>query len=177
MSGSVYNKAIIENHTLLCNRIISLISSILNFNKENVSSLSGRSMQATLTQRLIFTARKRSLGKGNIFTPFCHSVHTGGLPQCMLGYPPGTRHTTPLGPDTPPPGTMCPPQDHAPPGTMHPPQNYAPPWDHAPPDYAPPRDQGDTVNARAARILLECNLVFSTCISTNVFKEFFQMIG
>ena len=27
---------------------------------------------------LIFTARKRSLGQGNIFTPVCHSVHRGG---------------------------------------------------------------------------------------------------
>ena len=25
----------------------------------------------------IFTARKRSLGQGNIFTPVCHSVHRG----------------------------------------------------------------------------------------------------
>ena len=31
------------------------------------------------TDRLaIFTARKRSLGQGNIFTPVCHSVHGGG---------------------------------------------------------------------------------------------------
>ena len=27
----------------------------------------------------IFTARKRSLGQGNIFTPVCHSVHRGGV--------------------------------------------------------------------------------------------------
>ena len=26
----------------------------------------------------IFTARKRSLGQGNVFTPVCHSVHRGG---------------------------------------------------------------------------------------------------
>ena len=26
----------------------------------------------------IITARKRSLGQGNIFTPVCHSVHRGG---------------------------------------------------------------------------------------------------
>ena len=26
----------------------------------------------------VFTARKRSLGQGNIFTPVCHSVHGGG---------------------------------------------------------------------------------------------------
>ena len=35
----------------------------------------------------IITARKRSLGQGNIFAPVCHSVHRGGLPQCKLGYP------------------------------------------------------------------------------------------
>ena len=27
----------------------------------------------------IITARKRSLGQGNIFTPVCHSVHRGGV--------------------------------------------------------------------------------------------------
>ena len=30
------------------------------------------------TGHIIFTARKRSLGQGNIFTPVCHSVHRGG---------------------------------------------------------------------------------------------------
>ena len=30
--------------------------------------------------------------QGNIFTPVCHSVHRGDLPQCMLGYHPQTRH-------------------------------------------------------------------------------------
>ena len=28
------------------------------------------------------TARKRSLGQGNIFTPVCHSVHRGGMRGC-----------------------------------------------------------------------------------------------
>ena len=107
------------------------------------------------------TARKRSLGQGNIFTPVCHSVHRGGLPQSMLGY-----HT----PDHAPPGTM-----HTPPRTMHTPL----PWDHAPrrpctsprtmncpgimhpPDHDPPAQNmlGDMVNTQAVRILLECNLV------------------
>ena len=31
---------------------------------------------------IIFTARKRSLGQGNIFTPVCHSVHREG---CVTG--------------------------------------------------------------------------------------------
>ena len=33
----------------------------------------------------IITARKRSLGQGNIFTPVCHSVHRGGIPACIAG--------------------------------------------------------------------------------------------
>ena len=45
------------------------------------------------------TACKRSLGQGNIFTPVCHSVHGGGLPQCMLGYHPPDQ--APPGPATP----------------------------------------------------------------------------
>ena len=32
----------------------------------------------------IFTARKRSLGQGNIFTPVCHSVHRGGVHVWLL---------------------------------------------------------------------------------------------
>ena len=32
------------------------------------------------TGQIIFTARKQSLGQGNIFTPVCHSVHRGGVP-------------------------------------------------------------------------------------------------
>ena len=40
---------------------------------------------------VIFTARKRSLWKGNVFTRVCHSVHRADTPlpaQCMLGYTP-----------------------------------------------------------------------------------------
>ena len=34
----------------------------------------------------IVTARKRSLGQGNIFTPVCHSVNRGGgIPACIAG--------------------------------------------------------------------------------------------
>ena len=39
----------------------------------------------------IFTARKRSLGQGNIFAPVCHSVHRG---EYMGRYPLG-RYITP----------------------------------------------------------------------------------
>ena len=34
---------------------------------------------------LIFTARKRSLEQGNIFTPVCHSVHRGGRVWLLPG--------------------------------------------------------------------------------------------
>ena len=52
---------------------------------------------------IIITARKRSLGQGNIFAPVCHSVHRGGLPQCILGY----QYTPPTGADTPPTSAQC----------------------------------------------------------------------
>ena len=34
---------------------------------------------------VLFTARKRSLGQGNIFTPVCHSVHRGRGLAWFLG--------------------------------------------------------------------------------------------
>ena len=65
----------------------------------------------------IFTARKRSLGQGNIFAPVCHSVHrVGGY----LGrYPPG-RYTH-LGRYTPQAGTS-PLARYTPSGQVHPQQ-------------------------------------------------------
>ena len=42
-------------------------------------------------QVCIFTARKRSLGQGNIFAPVCHSVHSGG--GSTWAGTPGTRYT------------------------------------------------------------------------------------
>ena len=38
---------------------------------------------------IIITARKRSLGQGNIFTPVCHSVHRGGKMPGPRGVPGG----------------------------------------------------------------------------------------
>ena len=36
---------------------------------------------------VIFTARKRCLGQGNVLTPVCHSVHKGGgFPACIIGH-------------------------------------------------------------------------------------------
>ena len=34
---------------------------------------------------MVISARKRSLGQGNIFTPVCHSVHRGGVHGCSRG--------------------------------------------------------------------------------------------
>ena len=82
-------------------------------------------------------------------------------------YTPGTRYT-PLGPGPPGPVT---PQDQVhplepgtPPGTRYTPLGLGtPPWDqvHPPGPGTPPWHSmlGDTVYARAVRILLECNLV------------------
>ena len=49
----------------------------------------------------VFTARKRSLGQGNIFTHVCHSDHRGGSGTPPQTRPSGTRPPT-LEPDTPP---------------------------------------------------------------------------
>ena len=84
---------------------------------------------ATLCWHLsrIFTARKRSLGQGNMFTGMC--LATGGsTPQDQV-HPPGQVH--PLGPGTPPSGTRYPP-DQVPPRTRY------TPWDQAPPGSRPP---------------------------------------
>ena len=72
---------------------------------------------------IVFTARKRSLGQGNILSSvgqeFCSQE--GGLPQCMLGF-----HT---------PWTRYPPDaDHPGPGTL----GADPPRADTPPDQAPP---------------------------------------
>ena len=40
-------------------------------------------------EKYIFTARKRSLGQGDIFTPVCHSVHGGGVAWFWGGTAPG----------------------------------------------------------------------------------------
>ena len=84
-----------------------------------------------------------------------HSVHVGAglLPQCMLEYPPPpSRH---------PPRRQTP-WDQAPPGA-DPPQKKQTPQEAAPPVQCM---LGDTVNKRAVRILLECNLVTFQIIFT-----------
>ena len=43
---------------------------------------------------IVITARKRSLGQGNVFTSVCHSVHNcgGGFPPCITGHMTGGLH-------------------------------------------------------------------------------------
>ena len=151
------------------------------------------------------------LGQGYVFTGVCDSVHRGGVPDQVhppTRSPPGpgtlpldqvhspdqvhprTRYTPPdqvhppgpgapprytlLGPGTPP-RTRYTPRDQ-----VHPPRPGTPPATRY-----PPPDQGHTVYARAVRILLECNLVFtyihwnrlvenvlSLWISFNTFRNF-----
>ena len=60
-----------------------------------------------------------------------HSLHRGGLPQCMLGY-------HPPGPDTPP-------TRHHPPGTDTPPTRHPP--DETPPGSRPPWEQPSPLGA------------------------------
>ena len=95
----------------------------------------------------VITARKRSLGQGNIFAPVCHSVHRGGcLPHCMLWYTP-SRYT-PLGRYTlwqvhppPPAGTHPPVSTHTHQGMYTaPPERYTP-RAGAPPGRYPPHRQ------------------------------------
>ena len=80
--------------------------------------------------KYFFTARKRSLGQGNIFAPVCHSVQGGG------GVP-GQVHPHPLA-CTPSPGQVhprwacAPPGSYTPPGQVHPLGRYTPGQVHPP---------------------------------------------
>ena len=92
---------------------------------------------------------QRSCGQGNISTPVCRSVHRGGLPQCMLGYPPPgadippEQTPSPLGAD--PPGADTPHWEQTPPtGSRH-----HPGADH-PPGADPPGKQTPAYGLRAA---------------------------
>ena len=128
----------------------------------------------------IITARKRSLGQGNIFRSVCQEFCPwggGGVP----GTPP--RADTPQAKYTPwdqvnPPRTRYTPWDQVPPWDQAHPLGTrytslgpgTPSWDQVHPlgPGTPPRIRyppeksilGDTVNVQAVRILLECNLVF-----------------
>ena len=123
-----------------------------------------------------------SCGQGYIFTPICHSVHRGGLPQCMLGC-----HTPPREAHAPPPCEQNSPwevcltacwEGSNPPGSV--PhcmlgRKHLPPGKsaslHAGKEASPPGSLSEcmmrrkhppslnTVNKRPVRILLECILV------------------
>ena len=145
---------------------------------------------------LIFTARKQSLGQGNIFIGVCQEFCSqGGVSASVhAGIPPGSRNPleqTPPRAATPRTGPGTPPGADTPHGSRHPgadtPQTRHPPdqtpsqsrypQTRYPPRADPPRTKhpptpaqrmlGDTVNAQAVRILLECNLVNHPIIIRN----------
>ena len=103
-----------------------------------------------------------------VHPPGIRCTHGPGPPR--PGTPPGTKYT-PQDQVHHPPGTRYTPQDqvHPPdqvhhplgPGTPSPPEPGTPPRPGTP---SPPEQSmlGDTVNVRAVRILLECNLVYDT---------------
>ena len=103
-------------------------------------------------------------------------------------HPPGSRHPpeqTPPWEHTPPRSRHTPTPEQTPPGAdtpqEHTPLQQTPPGaDTPPPEQTPSRSRhppqaqsmlGDTVNARAIRILLECNLVKFKVLHTKVSLE------
>ena len=72
---------------------------------------------------LFITARKRSLGQGNIFAPVCHSVHRG-RGEYLGRYPPGRY--TPIPWQVHSPGQIHPSMQVHPHGQVHPPAGT--PW-------------------------------------------------
>ena len=92
-----------------------------------------------------FTARKRSLGQGNVFKPVCHSLHGGG----------GLPDRDPLDRDR---------MDRDPPGQRplgQRPLGQRTPWtenplDRDPSDRDPPRQRTPCGKERVVRILLKC---------------------
>ena len=119
------------------------------------------SSHINLISGVVVTARKRSLGQGNIFAPVCYSVHRGWvcLIACWNTSPPDQRQAHP-----PPPKQAHPPREQTTPQSRPPPGADTLPRSRHPPPGAHPRPPqcmlGDTCNKRAVRILLECNLVF-----------------
>ena len=110
---------------------------------------------------VIYLPAATKLGQGNVFTGICDSVHRGGLPQCMLGYPPPPDQIpTPPRPDTPPDQTSPSPLDQTSPSPLD--QTPPPPRPGTPPPprpHTPGSRRQHTVNERPVRILLECILV------------------
>ena len=123
------------------------------------------SAQELNSLRYVFLLAATKLGQGNVFTGICDSVNGGVSASVHAGIPPppGSRHpprSRPPGADTPLGGDT--PLEQTTPGSRHPSWEENPPWEQTPLGSRPPSladPPGDTVNARAVRILLECNLV------------------
>ena len=119
------------------------------------------------------------LGQGYVFTGMCDSVH-GGSASVHAGIPPHPGADTP-GADTPwkqtPPGSRHPLEADIP-LEQTPPQEQTPPRADTPLEQTSPREQtppppkqsmlGDTVNAQAVRIILECNLVYFNYLKLDI---------
>ena len=117
---------------------------------------------STKSKVSIFTARKRSLRRLCFYTCLSFILFTGGG-EYLTRYIPPTQTPSPQ-PGTPP-GANPPPDQVYPPRSRHPPGPGTPPLGQVHPlgPGTPPEQSmlGDTVNVRAVRILLECNLVSS----------------
>ena len=121
--------------------------------------------KSVLKQETYFSsARKRSLGQGNIFRSVVSRIlfTGGGSASVHAGIP--SPWASPLGAGTP----------WHPPWIQALPRWHTPLWDQAPPRHqAPPQSRacqlGYTVNERAVCILLECNLVMN--INLLLFSE------
>ena len=127
-----------------------------------VSSKSTRKEQIDLysieRDKIFITARKRSLGQGNIFSSMCQEFCPQGGGVCLSACWDTTPGSTPPEHSPPPPRALT-----TTPESRHP-QGADPAWEQAPPRADTPTAPvqcmlGHTVNKRAVCILLECNLV------------------
>ena len=127
------------------------------------------------TDTSIFTARKRSLGQGNIFAPVCHSVHRGReylgrYPPWAGTHPPGQVHT--------PLGRYTPMQVH-PPGQVHPrqvpPGRYTPQAGTPPGRYTPLGSNACwEIQAISGQYASYWNAFLFTCSTTIKFDMYFK---
>ena len=126
------------------------------------TSSESEKLKRTFSLKFLVTARKRSLGQGNVLTPVCHSVHGGrgsGQPPPSVGRLGGYWADPP---DADPP--RCRPPRCRPPGCR-------PPWMQTPLELDPSGCRPPLyINKRVVRILLECILVYSLiCFACSLF--------
>ena len=115
-----------------------------------------------MAQSSFFTGRNEVVAKVMFLqVSVIHSVHRGGLPQCMLGYhSPPDQAETPPGPGTPAPQTWhTTPRPGTPPDLAHPPdltppQDLTPPRPDTPLDLTPPGPGTPPPGSR-----LRCNML------------------